>query len=64
MTKFDEGYIELLNKILDEGVEVENRTGVNTIKVPEHTFHFDLGDEFPILTTKQMFHKQAILEML
>ena len=64
MTKFDEDYIKLLNKILDEGVEVENRTGVNTIKVPEHTFYFDLKDEFPILTTKQMFHKQAILEML
>ena len=51
-------------KILTEGVEVENRTGINTIKIPSYELHFDLQKEFPILTTKQLFHRQAVTEML
>ena len=54
----------LCRRILNEGVRVENRTGIDTIKVPSHHFHFDLGEEFPVLTTKQLFIRQAVLEML
>lgn len=64
MTYFDEEYIKLAKRILKEGIEVENRTGINTIKLPEHSFKFDLRKEFPILKTKQMAYKNAILEML
>lgn len=64
MSKWDEDYIALCKRILNEGVRVENRTGVDTIKVPSHSFHFDLSEEFPILTTKQLFIRQAVLEML
>jgi len=64
MTEFDKAYLELVKKILNEGVEVENRTGINTIKVPSHSFEFDLSKEFPILQTKQTFYKQAIIESL
>jgi len=64
MTKWDKDYLELCKIILAEGVEVENRTGINTIKVPSHHFHFDLSDEFPILQTKQLFFKNAITEIL
>ena len=64
MTKFDDKYIELCKRILKEGCEVENRTGINTIKVPEHYFNFNLDNEFPILQSKQTFYKQAIIEML
>ena len=64
MSKWDKEYIELCKKILEKGVEVENRTGINTIKVPSHYFHFDLSEEFPVLTTKQLFFKNAITEML
>lgn len=64
MTNFDLEYLKLCKKILADGVEVENRTGINTIKIPSHTFEFDLKKEFPILTTKQTFFRQAILEML
>lgn len=64
MTKWDKDYLELCKRILTEGVEVENRTGINTIKVPSHHFHFDLSDEFPILQTKQLFFKNAITEIL
>ena len=64
MSKFDKDYLTLCEKILNEGVEVENRTGVNTIKIPGYFFEFDLKKEFPILTTKQVFFKNAITEML
>lgn len=64
MTKWDKDYLELCKKILNEGVEVENRTGINTIKIPSYHFHFDLQDEFPILQTKQLFFKNAITEIL
>ena len=64
MTDWDKEYLKLCRKILSEGVEVENRTGINTIKIPSYELHFDLSKEFPILTTKQLFHRQAVIEML
>ena len=48
MAKWDKMYLELCEKILNEGVETENRTGVNTIKIPYYYFEFDLEEEFPI----------------
>src|SRR5574344_2754392 len=64
MSKWDKQYLELCKTILKNGKEVENRTGINTIKIPSYNLHFDLGEEFPVLTTKQLFFRQAILEML
>ena len=64
MSKWDKDYIKLCKTILSEGKEVENRTGTNTIKIPSYHLHFDLEDEFPCLTTKQLYFRQAILEML
>ena len=64
MALWDKEYLKLCKKILDEGKEVENRTGINTIKIPAYHFEFDLEKEFPFLTTKQLFYRQAILEML
>ena len=64
MSKFDKDYLTLCEKILNEGVEVENRTGINSIKIPAYFFEFDLEKEFPVLTTKQVFFKNAITEML
>ncbi len=64
MTKWDKEYINLCKKILDEGVETENRTGINTVKIPSYHFHLDVGKEFPVLTTKQLYFRQAITEML
>ena len=64
MTEFDKEYLKLLKEILQRGEEVENRTGVNTIKIDKYAFKFDLAKEFPILMTKQLFSRQAITEML
>ena len=63
MCKWDREYLKLCKEILNNGVEVENRTGINTIKIPGWSFEFDLKEEFPILTTKQLFFKNAITEM-
>lgn len=64
MAKWDKEYLKLCKKILTEGVEVENRTGINTLKIPSYNFLFDLQEEFPVLTTKQLFFKNAITEIL
>ena len=64
MSNWDKEYLSLCKKILSEGKLVKNRTGIDSIKVPSHHFHFDLQKEFPVLTTKQLFFRQAILEML
>ena len=64
MSKWDESYIALCKDILTNGVRVHNRTGVDSVKLPAYTLGFDLAEEFPILTTKQLFIRQALLEML
>lgn len=64
MTKWDKEYLKLCKKILKDGVEVQNRTGVNSIKIPFYSLSFDLSKEFPVLTTKQLYFKNAITEIL
>ena len=64
MSKWDEEYIKLCKKILNDGVRIENRTGTDTIKIPGYFLEFDLQEEFPVLTTKKLYFRQAILEML
>lgn len=64
MSKWDKDYIMLCKKILSDGVLTHNRTGIDAIKISGYFFEFDLSKEFPALTTKQLFFRQAILEML
>ena len=64
MSKWDKEYIKLCKKILKDGKEVINRTGINSIKIPSYHLEFNLQEEFPCLTTKQLYFRQAILEML
>ena len=64
MSKWDKEYIKLCKKILKDGVRVSNRTGIDTIKIPAYSLEFDLSKEFPALTTKQLFFRQAIVEIL
>jgi thymidylate synthase len=47
-------YIDIVQKVLDEGEVKENRTGVNTIAVPGVMFEHDMTHGFPLLTTKYM----------
>ncbi len=64
MSKWDQKYIELCEEILEKGTRVTNRTGIDTIKLPFKSFEFDLEEEFPILTTKFVAFKSAVLEIL
>ena len=64
MSAWDKIYCQLCENILTNGVQVANRTGVDTIKLPSAHFQLNVGEEFPILTTKQLFIRQAVLEML
>lgn len=64
MSKWDKEYLKLCKEILTTGTEVENRTGINTIKIPFKVLKFDLKEEFPILTTKKVAFKSAVLELL
>ncbi len=64
MSKFDNMYLELCEKIMDKGVICHNRTGTDTKKLTHEIMQFDLGEEFPILTTKFVAFKSAVLEML
>lgn len=60
----DELYLNLLKDILKNGVKSEDRTGTGTKKVFGRMLRFDLSKGFPLLTTKKMFIKGIIYELL
>ncbi len=64
MSKFDEVYLDLCEKIINEGYYDQNRTGIATYKLPHQIMQFDLNEEFPILTTKFVAFKTAVKELL
>ena len=64
MSHFDKIYLDIMEKILNEGYYDQNRTGVATYKLPHQIMQFDVGDEFPILTTKLVGFKTAVKELL
>ena len=88
MSRFDDQYLDLCDKILTKGERVVNYKDTTgkarsknasvtmpnhlvqakeksaTIRIPHHILEFDLQEEFPILTTKFVAFKTAVLEML
>jgi len=64
MNNIDKQYQELLQSILDYGVEKKDRTGTGTKSIFGYTIRHNMKDGFPLLTTKKMAWKTMVTELL
>ena len=64
MNKLDKNYQALLQDILENGVEKEDRTGTGTISVFGRQIRHNMQEGFPLLTTKKMAWKTMVTELL
>ena len=60
----DKQYIECLKYILDNGIKKTDRTGTGTLSVFDLSMRFKMSEGFPLLTSKKMFLKGIIHELI
>jgi thymidylate synthase len=60
----DKQYLEALQYILDNGELKEDRTGTGTLSIFDYTMTFDMSEGFPLLTSKKVFTKAVIHELI
>lgn len=59
----EQQYLDLLQKILDEGQLKKNRTGTDTLYIPGHMMKFNIKDQFMLLTTKKVYLRGIFEEL-
>lgn len=57
-------YLDLVQRVLQNGVKKKNRTGIDTLSNFAEFYRVDLSEGFPLLTTKKVYFKSVIMEML
>ncbi|MBP8966536.1 MAG: thymidylate synthase [Paludibacteraceae bacterium] len=57
-------YLDLLQRVSDEGVRKDDRTGTGTISIFGHQSRYPMSEGFPLLTTKKLHVKSIIYELL
>jgi thymidylate synthase len=57
-------YLDLMRHVLEHGAEKSDRTGTGTLSVFGHQMRFDLGQGFPLLTTKKLHIKSIVHELI
>ena len=60
----DKQYLDFLRHILKNGVKKIDRTGTGTLSVFDYSMRFNMSEGFPLLTSKKMFTKAVIIELM
>jgi thymidylate synthase len=60
----EQKYIELVKRVLETGKERTDRTGTGTLSLFAQSFEIDVSERFPMLTTKRVFWKGVVEELL
>ena len=64
MLEFMKAYLDLLQRIMDDGEDKADRTGTGTRSIFGEQLRFDLRQGFPLVTTKKIYFDSVLRELL